>query len=282
MGKLQGQSAIITGGASGLGQGMAARFVAEGASVVIADIDPQRGGEVARELGPGARFIKTDVSDAAAIEAVVNETVAAHGKLDVMVNNAGFGGVMGGIAEIDIDGYDHTMNVLLRAVFVGMKYAARQMLTQGHGNIISTASVAGLNTSYSTPHTYNTAKAAVIQLTKSVAVELGPKNIRVNCLCPGFIATPIFAGPMDIPSQVRDKVPDAMAPFLAEMQPIRRAGQVEDIANAALWLASDEASFVTGHAMVVDGGITSGHHWQSNRGERAAHLRKALNLDEAQ
>jgi NAD(P)-dependent dehydrogenase (short-subunit alcohol dehydrogenase family) len=149
-----------------------------------------------------------------------------------------------------------------------MKYAAAIMKPQRSGVILSTASVAGLTTAWSTPHIYNTAKAAVIQLTKSVALELGEYGIRVNCLCPGWIATSIFAGGLDLPSQLLDKVPDLAARHIANRQPLKRAGQPGDIAQAALWLASDAAEWVTGHALVVDGGVMTGSSWSPTSGMR--------------
>lgn len=275
--RLTGKIALVTGGASGIGRGMVEKFCAEGARVLIADIDEDRGAALAERLGGAARFQRCDVTRGSDIEGAVAAAVSSFGRLDVMVNNAGFGGVHRPIAEIDEDGYDATMAVLLRAVLLGMKYAARQMQRQGAGTIVSTASIAGLSTAHSTPHVYNTAKAAVIQLTRSVAVELGPHNIRVNCICPGFIATPIFARSMDVPSQLLDRVPDVVEPFLAGMQPLRRAGQPADIAEAATWLASDAAGWVTGHALVVDGGLLTGNEWAVG-GERRQWMRQALGL----
>jgi NAD(P)-dependent dehydrogenase (short-subunit alcohol dehydrogenase family) len=277
--RLDGKAAVVTGGASGIGRAIVEKFVAEGARVLIADVDAKAGEALAEALGERAGFRRTDVTRGAEIEAAIAAAVAAHGRLDCMVNNAGFAGVHAPIAEISEEGYDATMAVLLRAVFLGIKFAARQMQGQGSGSIISTASVAGLSTAHNTPHVYNTAKAAVIQLTRSVAVELGPHGIRVNCLCPGFIATPIFGRAMNLPSQLLDSSVEVMTGFLAGMQPIRRAGQPADIAEAATWLASDAAGFVTGHAMVVDGGITAGTSWQI-AAERRIHMRRALGLPE--
>ena len=270
MSKLDGKVALITGGASGIGRACVEKFVADGARVLIADIADETGQQLSHDLGDAVDYLHTDVSVGADIEAAVGHAVAKFGRLDVMFNNAGFGGIRGGIEEIDEAGYDHTMDVLLKAVVLGMKYAAPVMKAQGSGCILSTASVAGLTTVHDTSHIYNTAKAAVIQLTKSVAAELGACGIRVNCLCPGWTATQIFAGGLDIPSQARAMVPEVMAPVIAEMQPIARAGQVQDIANAAAWLASEEASFVTGHAMVVDGGLLSGRGAKEKGKQREA------------
>ncbi|MEX2245967.1 MAG: glucose 1-dehydrogenase [Dehalococcoidia bacterium] len=256
MGKLDGKVAVITGGASGMGEGTVKRFVAEGARVVIADIQDGRGERLADTLGGAAVYQRTDVADETDVAAAVRRAVDEFGSLDVMFNNAGFGGAMGPIEEILVEEYDRTMNVLLRGVFLGMKHAAAVMKRQGSGSIISTASVAGLSGGRG-PHIYSAAKAAVINLTRSVALELGESGVRVNCICPGAIATPLIARPLgggeDAIEQVR--------PFLAKFQSIGRAGEAADIAGAALWLASDDASFVTGQALVVDGGLTAGPMW---------------------
>jgi NAD(P)-dependent dehydrogenase (short-subunit alcohol dehydrogenase family) len=261
MGRLDGRVAVITGAASGIGRGTARLFAAEGAKIVIADLDHERGGRLAEALGPQASFIRTDVAKGGEIRAVIEHAVGRFGRLDIMFNNAGFGGAREGIAELTEEGWDATMAVLPRAVFLGMKYAAQVMKPQRSGVILSTASVAGLTTAWSTPHIYNTAKAAVVQLTKSVALELGEYGIRVNCLCPGWIATSIFASGLDLPSQLRDRVPDLVEKHIAGRQPLKRAGRPDDIAQAALWLASDAAEWVTGHALVVDGGVMTGSSW---------------------
>jgi NAD(P)-dependent dehydrogenase (short-subunit alcohol dehydrogenase family) len=261
MGQLDGKVAVITGAASGIGRGTAEAFAAAGARVVLADVNEEGGSRLAERLGPPASFFRCDVAKGSEIKAAIDHAVGHFGRLDIMYNNAGFGGARDGIAELTEEGYDATMAVLLRAVFLGMKHAAAVMKPQRSGVILSTASVAGLTTAWSTPHIYNTAKAAVIQLTRSVALELGEYGIRVNCLCPGWIATPIFAGGLDLPSQLLEKVPDLAAPHIANRQPLKRAGRPNDIAQAALWLASDAAEWVTGHALVVDGGVMTGTSW---------------------
>jgi len=263
MGRLDGKVAVITGAASGIGRGTAEVFAKEGAKVVIADRDEERGCHLAEALGSQASFIRTDVASGPEIRAAVEHAVRRFGRLDIMFNNAGFGGARDGIAELTEEGWDATMAVLLRAVFLGIEHAAAVMKPPRSGVMLSTASVAGLNTAWSTPHIYNTAKAAVIQLTKSVALELGGYGIRVNCLCPGWIGTSIFAGGLDLPSQLLDKVPDVAAPHIASRQPLKRAGRPNDIAQAALWLASDAAEWVTGHALVVDGGVMTGTSWNT-------------------
>ena len=178
------------------------------------------------------------------------------GKLDCIFNNAGFGGALGSIETTTVEEFDITFDVLLKGVFLGIKHAARVMRPQEGGVILSTASVAGLKTGES-PHLYSVAKAAVIHLTRSVALELGEHGIRVNCICPGIVATPLAAGSPKIGQEALDK----LAKGLARAQALGRVGQPEDIARAALWLASDEAEWITGHAQVVDGGAFAGRPW---------------------
>ena len=275
MGDLEDRVAVITGAASGIGRATAELFVAHGARVVIADIDDQTGSEMARELGAAASYVHTDVAEEADIEAAVGHAMAAFGRLDIMVNNAGLSGVQGGIADIPAAGYDATMAVLLRGVYLGIKHAARAMTPQRRGAIVSNASIAGLSTAISAPHIYKVAKAGVIHLTGSVAVELGPSGIRVNSVCPGFIPTPIFAHDVGMAGAAATRTAERIAPLFDDLQPIRRAGRAGDIAAAILWLASDKASFVTGHALVVDGGVTAGAEWAPDP-TLAAALKAAL------
>jgi NAD(P)-dependent dehydrogenase (short-subunit alcohol dehydrogenase family) len=254
--RLDGKVAVITGGASGMGEGTVRRFVAEGARVVIADVQDAKGHTLADTLGGAAVYQHTNVAEEADVRAAVARAVDEFGGLDCIFNNAGFGGAVGPIEETPVDEYDRTMNVLLRGVFLGMKHAAAIMRPQGSGSIISTASVAGLSGGRG-PHIYSAAKAAVINLTRSVALELGESGVRVNCICPGAIATPLLARGIGGTAEAVEMI----KPILATVQPLKRSGLAEDIANAALWLASDEASFVTGHALVVDGGMTAGTQW---------------------
>ncbi len=253
MGRLDGKVAVITGAASGIGRATAVRFGGEGAAVVIADLN-RDGGESAvrecRENGGRAIFHRVDVSNSEDIKAAVDLAVSEFGKLDVIFNNAGLGGAVGTIEEITFENWDRTMAILLRAVFAGMKYAVPEMRKAGGGSIISTASVAGLRGGAG-PHAYSAAKAAVINLTRSVALEVGKDRIRVNCICPGGINTPL----------INRRMPggeETAAQFLAHIQPIPRAGRPDDIANMALFLASDESEWISGAAMVVDGGLTAG------------------------
>ena len=200
-------------------------------------------------------FVRTDVSSEADVAAAVDAAVERFGRLDVMFNNAGFGGVGGPIDELDLDGYDATMAVLLRGVFCGIKHAARVMKPQGSGSIISTASVAGVGAVFG-PHTYSAAKSGVIQVSRTTAVELGEFGIRVNAICPGGIATEIFGQGIGLEGEQRARSAELMQLALADAQPLKRSGLPSDIAEAALWLAGDHATFVTGQAIQVDGGIT--------------------------
>ena len=263
MDRLDGKVAVITGGASGIGEATVRLFVEEGARVVIADIQDRKGETLADVLGGRAVYQHTDVAREEDVEGAVGRAVSDYGRLDCMFNNAGFGGAVGPIADIPVDEYDITMNVLLRGVFLGMKHAARQMKSQGSGSIISTASVAGLSVGYG-PHVYSAAKAAIVHLTRSVATELGESGIRVNCICPGGIATPIFKE--WFPEVDEATSVEAVKPLLAGLSPLKRSGLPKDIANAAAWLASDDSSFVNGHALTVDGGLVGGRLW-SEQGE---------------
>lgn len=276
MGKLAGKVAVITGGTSGIGLAAVRLFIEQGSRVVIADIQDDKGRRLAEELGASAAYVHADVSREADIKAAVDHALQKFGRLDCLFNNAGIGGVGGPIEKISADGFDSVMGVLLRAVFLGMKHAAPIMKRQGAGSIISTASVAGLRAGHG-PHVYSAAKAAVIHLTKSVAMELGESGVRVNCICPGGIATPIFGKAFGLSDEAAEKSVATMQAILAKVQPIQRAGLPEDIANAALWLASDDASFVNGHALVVDGGLTGGRMWSAVEQQRAL-MKSALGL----
>lgn len=256
MDRLAGKTAIITGGASGIGAASVRLFVEEGARVLIADTQVGPGEELAKQLGSEAAFCRVDVTREDDIVAVVDECLARWDRLDCIFNNAGFGGALGSIETTTVEEFDITFDVLLKGVFLGIKHAMRVMRPQGSGSIISTASVAGLKTGES-PHLYSVAKAAVIHLTRSVALELGEYGIRANCICPGIVATPLAASRPQADQELLDK----LAAGLAKAQALGRIGQPEDIARAALWLASDESEWVTGHAQVVDGGAFAGRPW---------------------
>jgi NAD(P)-dependent dehydrogenase (short-subunit alcohol dehydrogenase family) len=251
-GRLAGKVAVITGGASGMGRATALRFLAEGASVVAADLNEENGKELLNEAsGAGfdaqTRFVRTDVAEEADVEAMIATAVDEFGRLDVVFNNAGVGGAFGPVTDLDVDDWDWTLGVLLRGVFLGVKHGARQMKAQGDGGaIINTASVAGLSGGAG-PLAYSTAKAGVINLTRSTAIELAPDRIRVNAICPGAINTPL----------INMGNAEAMAPIFDSVQPWPAHGTGDHIAGTALFLASDDSEFVTGEAIVVDGGLTA-------------------------
>jgi len=257
VGKIDGKVAVITGCASGIGKATAKLFIKEGARVVLGDIQDDLGKALTDELGPNAIYQHANVRSEDHIKTLIDLAVEKFGKLDIMFNNAGFGGVRGPIDETPTDAWDVTMEVMLRSVFLGMKNAVPIMKKQGYGNIISTASVAGMRTGFG-PHAYSTAKAAIVHLTHTVAMELGEFNIRVNCVAPGGIATAIFGRGLGFPQDLAERLSDMLkSTFLSQIQPIKRAGLPEDIAKAVLWLASDDSSFVSGHALLVDGGLLS-------------------------
>ena len=255
MGRLSGKAAIVTGGASGIGMGIVEHFVSEGAQVVVGDIQVDAGAALQARL-PGVVFHRTDVTRETDIEAAVARAVAEFGSLDIMVNNAGGIGARGSILELTGEGFDRTMALLLKSVMFGIKHAGRVMAPRRCGSIISTASIAGLQPGAG-PHLYATAKSAVVFLTKSAALELGESNVRVNCVCPGGVATPMVLGMLGVGDEALPGLRDAMA----KTQAIRRAGEPLDIARAAAWLASDESDYVTGQAIAVDGGEGTGITW---------------------
>lgn len=254
MGRLEGKVAVITGGASGIGKASVKLFVEEGARVVFGDIQDGRGNALAEELGSNAIFVHTNVRNETDIKALVDLAVDKFGSLDIMFNNAGFGGASGPIDEIPTDAFDVTIEVLFRSVFLGIKHAAMVMKKQKFGSIISTASVAGLRTGMG-PHLYSACKAAIIQLTHTTAAELGEFNIRVNCICPGGIATAIFGRGFGLPQDAAERMTEFLKLRLKEIQPLQHAGLPEDVAKTALWLASDDSYFVSAHALVVDGAL---------------------------
>jgi len=259
-GRLDGKAAVITGGASGIGEATARLFVGEGCRVLIADIQDEKGERLTEELGGDSLYLHTDVRREADVEAAVGLIVEAFGRLDCMFNNAGISGAAGPIESVSVEGFDEIVGVLIRGVFLGIKHAAPVMKRQGSGSIINTASVAGLRAGYGN-HIYSAAKGAVIQLTRSVAMELGERGVRVNCICPGFIATPMIGRARGLSIEEADNSVERIKDLFTETQPIRRSGLTEDVARAALWLASDDSSFVNGHALVVDGGVIGGRMW---------------------
>ncbi len=263
--RLTNKVAVITGGASGMGKATVLRFLAEGARVVIADYNAANGEQVvdeARQAGHGdaVAFVRTDVAREEDVEAMLQHALDRFGGLDVVFNNAGVGGAIGPLTETSVEDWDYTMDVLAKGVFLGIKHAARIMRVRAQGGaIINTASVAALSGDGG-PLVYSAAKAAVVSLTRSAAVELARDRIRVNAICPGFIATPLAEGGR--PDQTRERFTSA--------QPWPDYGRGEHIAGAALFLASDDAEFVTGEYLVVDGGLTAAGPELSKRFPRAS------------
>ncbi len=255
MGRLDNKVAVITGGASGMGLATVDRFLDEGASVVIADFNEETGNEavnLAGQRGHGDRvtFIKTDVASESDIVAMIDKAVNDFGRLDIVFNNAGVGGAIGPLTETTVEDWDYTFDVLAKGVFLSIKHAARVMKAQAEGgSIINTASIAGLSGDGG-PLVYSAAKSAVVSLSQSAAVELAPDRIRVNAICPGFIATPLAAGGQKGNLEATER-------SFAKSQPWPEYGKGEHIAGAALFLASDDSMFVTGEKIVVDGGLTA-------------------------
>ena len=255
-GTLEGHVSVITGAATGMGAAAARRFVGEGARVVIADLKVDEGQALADELGEACLFSRVDVTREEQVKGVVDLAVETWGRLDSMYNNAGFGGALGPITETTEDDYNITMDVLLKSVFFGIKHAGPVMQRQRSGSIVNTASIAGMEAGWG-PHLYSTAKAAVIALTRTTAVELAEHDVRINAICHGVIATPLAMG-----RQERDAFDEDMA----DAQPLGRVGEPEEIANLALWLVSDESRFATGQAFILDGGMTLGRPWRKQPG----------------
>jgi NAD(P)-dependent dehydrogenase (short-subunit alcohol dehydrogenase family) len=249
MNRLKNKVAFITGGGSGIGRAACLLFAREGAKVVIADYVTEGGNETVRQIkaaGGEALFTQADVSKSADVQHMIATTVKTYGRVDVLFNNAGIEGPSAKIANYKEEDWDRVIAIDLTAVYLGMKYVIPEMLKQGGGVIISTASVAGL-VGFPGSGAYAAAKAGVINMTRLVALEYADKNIRVNCICPGIIETPMVDRVMG--NRPREGVVKA--------EPIGRLGKPEDIANAALFLASDESSFATGAPFIIDGGYVA-------------------------
>lgn len=251
-GKLENKVAIITAGGSGIGAATARRFVQEGASVVVADISGRRAEEIASAIaasGGNAVYLKMDASDPEGVQATIKLALDTYGRLDIMFNNAGMADAAP-LEEISLESWNRVMAVTLTSTFLGLKYCLPLMRRQGGGAIINTASVSGTGGDYGLS-SYNAAKAGVINLTRAAAIENAKFNIRVNCVCPGAIntrAAQILGG---------DRA-DEFRRIQAKAHPLGRMGEPEEIASAVAFLASAEASFITGAALMVDGGVTAG------------------------
>ena len=249
MGRLQDKVCVITGAGSGMGKAMAEIFVREGAKVVLADRSGKQD-DVAASLGDAAVAVQADVAISADVQHMINTAVKKFGRLDVLCNNAGFGGGLKPLAEFTEEHYDDVLATNLKGVFLGMKYGIEAMLKTGGGAIVSTASAAGL-VGWRGHGVYGAAKAGVIQMTKCAALDYATQGIRVNCICPGVVWTGL------VPASALNPVPPprASTPYYI---PMDRWGLASELANAALFLASDDASYITGVAMPVDGGFVTG------------------------
>lgn len=249
MGRMDGKVAVVTGGASGIGAGTVKRFVEEGARCVVADIQEDAGRKFAATFGDKALFVKCDVAKEDDVASLVSTATEHFGRIDCMFNNAGILGAVGPVADIPGSEWQRSIDVLLSSVFYGIKHAARAMIAQGSGGtIISTTSTAGLRAGLG-PHVYTAAKHGVVGLTQSTATELGRHGIRVNAIAPGGTVSGLTAW---LVTGSSDNLADANTK-IGVSNPLGRAGQPEDIANAALFLASDESSYVNGLVLVVDG-----------------------------
>jgi len=246
---------LVTGGASGIGEACVRAFAEAGYRVAFGDLQAGKGSALEKEFGGKALFQRMDVSSEADFAAAVKAVLDRWGRLDCLVNNAAIAGVLGPIAEIPLEEYEYACGIIQRSVFLGMREAARAMQPRRSGAIVNIASVAGLAGGHG-PHVYSACKAAVIGMTQSVAMELAESGIRVNAVCPGAIETPIHTG-------------------VTDERWVERMGLPQEIAAAVLWLAGDSASYVTGQAIAVDGGLTAGRPWRLQPGFlREFHLAK--------
>ncbi len=257
--ELAGKVAIITGAASGIGRGTAELFVAEGAKVVIADLDAPKGGEVAAQLGEAAAFKRTNVADADEVQALIDFAVGHFGGLHVIYNNAGITGVnQPTIEDDDFHDFQKVLSINLMGAILGTQRAARYMAKHGGGSIINTGSIGGVLPGYGIT-AYRMSKAGVNYFTKCAAIEYAPFGIRVNCINPGSTLTAMQTQPEPgMAPEVVAELGKAMSTILMAGQALKRQGMPIDIANAALYLASDRSAQVTGHALTVDGGHSVG------------------------
>lgn len=250
MGQLGGKVAIVTGGASGIGRACAERFAQEGARVVVADVQEAASKQIADAID--GIFVKTDVTDPASVEALVQQAVNQYGRLDVLMNNAGIDGEQAPLAESTIENWRKVLSINLDGVFFGLKYGIAAMLKQGVGGVVlNTASTAGMVGFGGIPP-YTASKAAVINMTRAAAIEYAPQHIRVNAICPSVVMTPLVEHFIQSSTD-----PEAMRKTFENMNPLPGAPKPSDIAAAALFLVSDEAAFITGVALPIDGGYTA-------------------------
>ena len=256
--RLKGKIAIVTGAASGIGQASAKRFAIEGARVIITDIDAKGGQLTAAsiiEAGGEAIFLEADLSQSKNVREVIQETISAYGRIDVLHHNAGIL-IFNNVVDCSEEEWDRVMAVNLKSAFLLSKFTVPEMIRSGGGSIIHTASIGGL-IGAENASAYAASKGGMIQLVRSMALDYGPNNIRVNCICPGSTETPMLQHVWSVEGKTLGKDLDGMRETYMQGRPLRRIGTPEDIAYAALYLASDESKFVTGTCLIVDGGVTA-------------------------
>jgi NAD(P)-dependent dehydrogenase (short-subunit alcohol dehydrogenase family) len=275
MNRLQDKVTIVTGGTSGIGLRTVEVFAEEGATVVFSGRRESEGQAIADKLGEAVHFVRADATVEADMKALINGTADKFGKLDCIFNNAGGPAPVGSIETVDFEKSMEAMQLLFGGVLLGIKHAAPVMKKQGFGSIINNGSIAGHLAGYSTSMVYSSAKAAVLQLTRSAAMELGESNVRVNSISPGAIATGIFGKALGLKGQAAEDTAKVAGEVLSQAQPIRRAGLPDDIAKAALFLASDDSTFVNAADILVDGGMIGGRHWSAHQ-ESVRSLGKAF------
>lgn len=258
MARLAGKVALITGATSGMGAVTAQRFVAEGAKVVITGRSRPRGEKLAREMGVNARFTPMEASDDSSIKAAIDFAVAEFGGLDCLFNNAGAVTHQARVEKVTRAEFDYEMAALLGSALFGIKHAVPQMKKRGGGSIINNASTAGHRTGHG-PILYSIAKAGVLHLTRVAAMQLAGTGIRVNSISPGAVATPIFSVGTDMSQEQAMQSMAIIEAELARIVPVKRAGNSQDIASAAVYLASDESAYVTAQDLAVDGGLIAGY-----------------------
>ncbi len=277
MADLSGKIAVITGAASGIGLAGVEVFVEAGAQVVAADLQDDKGAALVTRFGADkVAYQHCDVTDPESLKALMQSAVDTFGGLDILWNNAGSGGTSSSVEELDLEGYDFTMDLLLKSVFAGTHFAVPHMKARGAGVVINTSSISAVCAGYA-PVTYSVAKQGVAHFSKLAAAELAKYKIRVNSILPGFIATSIFGASLGATREQADQMAEMVAQNGGAMQPIGRTGKGQDIAEMAAFLSSDAAGFITGGEFLVDGGMTVGppHSWNE---EAAGPLLEALGI----